>query len=469
MRELVVVPKEPSKKEMKVRVPKGAGLARFFLRPAGRILVALFALLVIAGLGVFTYFYVTYSKLVDQKLRVGPFANTAKIFAAPKLIAVGDPMTPAEVSLELRRAGYTESRGNPVGWYQLRPDAIEIFPGPDSYFDQEAALIRFKDNKISQVVSLQDNTSRSQYQLEPQLITNLSDRNREKRRIVRFHDIPKVMVDAVLAAEDKRFFQHMGLDPIRLIKAVYVDVKEGRKNQGASTLSQQLARMFWLDMEKRWSRKLAEALITLQIEQKLSKEEIFEYYANEIYLGWRGAFRIHGFGEAAQAYFGKDLSQVNLPEAATLAGMIQRPAIFDPYKHPDRTTERRNLILSMMRANGYISDRDYAVAIAAPLVVAKGAAQSITAPYYVDMVADIVQGKFQDNDLQSNGYRIYTTLDMDLQRAASDAVRDGMQKVDELLRKQKRHKDTPFPDAQVALVAIDPHTGESKALVGGRN
>ena len=470
MRELGVVPKAAAqKKEMRVRVPKGAGLARFFLRPAGRVVVILFALLVVAALGVFTYYYSTYSKLVDQKLRAGPFANTAKIFASPKLIAVGDPMQPAEVASELRRSGYTESRGNAVGWFQLRPDAIEIFPGPDSYFDQEAALIRFKGGKISQVVSLQDNTSRSQYQLEPQLITNLSDRNREKRRIVRFHDIPAVMVNAVLAAEDKRFFQHMGLDPIRLVKAVYVDLKEGRKNQGASTLSQQLARMFWLDLEKRWSRKLAEALITLQIEQKLTKEEIFENYANEIYLGWRGAFRIHGFGEAAQAYFGKDLSQITLPEAAALAGMIQRPAVFDPYKHPDRTRERRNLVLSMMRSNGYISDRDYAVAVESPLVVAKGAAMSVTAPYYVDMISDMVQSKFQDNDFQSNGYRIYTTLDMDLQRAAGEAVRDGMLKVDELLRKQKRHKNVSFPDAQVALVALDPHTGEVKALVGGRN
>jgi len=465
MRELCVVPK----KEMRVRIPQGAGLTRFLLAPAGRVLVVAAALIVFASFGVFTYYYVKYSRLVDQKLRAGPFANTAKVFAAPKLIAVGDPMTPEEVAAELRRSGYNESRGNSVGWYQLRPDSIEVFPGPDSYFDQEAASIKFQGKKISQVISLQDNTQRSQYQLEPQLITNLSDRNREKRRIVKFNDIPKIMVDAVLAAEDKRFFQHAGLDPIRLVKAVYVDVKEGRKNQGASTLSQQLARMFWLDLEKRWTRKLAEALITLQIEQKLSKEEIFEDYANEIYLGWRGAFRIHGFGEAAQAYFGKDLAQLTLPEAATLAGMIQRPAIFDPYKHPDRTRERRNVVLSLMRQDGFINDRDYAVAAETPLVVARGGAQSATAPYFVDLVNDMLASKFQEADFQSNGFRVYTSLDMDLQRAAGDAVRDGMQKVDELLRKQRRFKGQQVPEAQVALVALDPHTGEVKALVGGRN
>jgi penicillin-binding protein 1B len=457
------------KKEMKVLVRRRARLARFLLGPYGRVLLALFVLFTVASLGVFTFYYAKYSKIVNAKLKAGPFANTAKIFASPKLIAVGDPYTPGEIAVELRRAGYTESRGNAVGWYQVKSDSIEAFPGPESYFDQEAALIKFANGKISQIVSLQDNTARSQYQLEPQLITSVSERNREKRRLVRFQDIPKVMVDAVISAEDKRFFQHAGFDPIRIAKAVYVDIKERRKDQGASTLSQQLARSLWLDLDKRWSRKLAEMLITLQIEQKMSKEEIFEAYANEIYLGWRGAFRIHGFGEGAQAYFGKDLSQLTLPEAATLAGMIQRPGYFEPFRHPDRTRDRRNLVLSMMRTNGVITDREYAVATESPLVVARGSAQSVTAPYFVDLVNDFAQSKFQDSDLQSNGFRIYTTLDMDLQRAATDAVRDGMQKVDEMLKKQRRHKNQTFPDAQVALVAIDPHTGEIRALVGGRN
>jgi penicillin-binding protein 1B len=465
MRESSVV----ANKEMRVRVPQKAGLARFLLGPVGRVLIAFSVLVLLVGLAAFTYFYAKYSKLVDEKLKAGPFANTAKIFAAPRTIAVGDVMTPAGVAAELRSSGYNESRGNAVGWFRSGWDTIEVFPGPDSYFDQEAALIRFADGKILQVVSLQDNTSRSQYQLEPQLITNLSERNRQKRRIVKFHDIPKVMVDALLAAEDKRFFQHVGIDPFGLARAVWVDVRERKKNQGASTLSQQLARMLWLDLEKRWTRKLAEALITLQIEQKLSKEEIFEDYANEIYLGSRGSFRIHGFGEGAQSFFGKDLSQITLPEAAVLAGMIQHPAGYDPFRHPDRTRERRNVVLGMMRQNGYISDREYAVAVEAPLVVARGATQSLTAPYFVDLVDDLVQSKIQDAELQSNGFRIYTTLDTDLQRAAGDAVRDGMQKVDELLRKQKRFSGSTFPDAQVALVALDPRTGEVKALAGGRN
>jgi penicillin-binding protein 1B len=469
VRELsLVANREPARKDIKVRVPRGALLARIILSPLGRILLVLSALVFLAATGVFGYYWIKYARLVNEKL-MQPFANTAKVLAAPKLVAVGDPYSPADIALELRRAGYTESRGNLVGSYQLRQDSVEAFPGPEGYADLEAVLIRFADGKISRITSLQDNTERSQCLLEPQLITNLSERNREKRRLVQFADIPKVMVDAVISAEDKRFFQHLGFDPIRIVKAVYVDIKERRKDQGASTLSQQLARSLWLELDKRWSRKLAEMVITFQIEQRMTKQDIFQAYANEIYLGWRGAFQIHGFGEAAQAFFGKDLSQITLPEAATLAGMIQRPAFFDPFKHPGRTRDRRNLVLSMMRSNGLLSDRDYAVAVESPLVVARGAAQSVTAPYFVDLVSDFAQTKFEDSDLQSNGFRIYTSLDMDLQRAATEAVRDGMQKVDEQLKKQRRHKNQTFPDAQVALVAMDPHSGEIKALVGGRN
>jgi penicillin-binding protein 1B len=454
---------------MKVRVPKGAGLTRFLLGPVGRFLVIGVALFICLVLCTFTYYYAKYSRLIDEKLRAGPFANTAKIFAAPQSVAVGDAGTPAEVAAELRRSGYNESRGNPIGYYLLQPNSIEVFPGPESYFDQEAGVVKFAGGRISQIVSLQDNTTRSQYQLEPQLITNVSGPNREKRRMVQFADIPTVLVQAVTSAEDKRFFQHSGFDPIRIVKAAYIDLKEGRNAQGASTLSQQLARMFWLDTGKRWTRKLAEMVITLQLEQKLSKEVIFEDYANDIYLGWRGSFRIHGFGEAAEAYLGKDLSQITLPEAAELAGMIQRPALYDPFHHPDRLRERRNVVLGLMRQNGFVSEHDYALACQAPLTVAKSTAQSVEAPYFVDMVNDTLQARFQDTDFQSNAFRIYTTLDMHLQRAAGEAIRIGMQNVDEQIRHQRRFRGQTPPEAQVALVAIDPHTGEVKALAGGRN
>src|SRR5581483_10577115 len=139
---------------MKVRVPRSAGLARFVLMPVGRILVVGLALLTILGLGTFTYFYSRYSRLIDQRLRAGPFVQTAKLYSAPQSVAVGDATSPGQIAAELRRSGYNESRSNPTGYYQLHPDSIEVFPGPDSYFDQEAGVIRFSGGKISQIVSL---------------------------------------------------------------------------------------------------------------------------------------------------------------------------------------------------------------------------------------------------------------------------------------------------------------------------
>jgi len=458
-----------AKKEMKVRVPHAAGLARFFFGPVGRWVVIGVSLVSILVLTVFIHFYSMYAQLMDEKLRLGVFANTAKIFATPQSVAVGDPLGPEDIAEDLRRSGYGESRSNPDGYYRLHPNAIEIFPGPNSYFDQEAGLIRFSGGRISSIVSLQDNTARHEYSLEPQLITALSGPNREKRRMVKFSDIPKVMVDAVTSAEDKHFFQHAGFDPSRIIKAAYIDLKQGKKEQGASTLSQQLARMLWLNEDKRWKRKLAEMMITLELEQRLSKEEIFEDYANDIYLGSRGSFRIHGFGEASEAFLGKDLGQITLPEAAELAGMIQNPAHFDPFRHPDRVKERRNLVLFMMRQNGYINDRDYALAMDAPVVVPKGAAQVQEAPYFVDMVNDAVQARFLAADLQTNAFRLYTTLDMRLQKAAAEAIRLGMQNVDDQIKRQRRFRGQTPPEPQVALVALDPHTGEVRALAGGRN
>ena len=462
--------KPAPKRKVKVRVPPKAYLVRFLLHPIGKALIIVLTLASIAFVAVFAHYYTKYSRLINQKLTAGPFASTSKIFAAPRLVAVGDAMTAAEAVEELRRAGYSESHSNAMGYFQLRGDsAIEIYPGPDSYFDEEAGVIKFANGHIAQIISLRDNTARPEYRLEPQLITNLFDRNREKRRLVKFADIPPVLIDAVTSAEDKRFFQHAGFDPIGMVRAAYVDLKEGRKDQGASTLSMQLAREFFLDKEKRWTRKLAEMIITVQLEQRLSKKEIFEDYCNQIYLGSRGTFRIHGFGEAAEAFLGKDLRQITLPEAAELASLPRWPAYFDPFRHPEHLLDRRNVVLGLMRQNGYVNDRDYALAVEAPLTVAKGVAQSAEAPYFVDEVNDFLQSKLQDADLQSSSFRVYTTLDLNLQRAAAEAIRDGMQGVDEQIRKQKRFKGQPVPEAQCALIALDPHTGEIKALAGGRN
>jgi penicillin-binding protein 1B len=205
-------------------------------------------------------------------------------------------------------------------------------------------------------------------------------------------------------------------------------------------------------------------MITLQIEQKLTKEEIFEYYSNQVDLGQRRTFAVRGFGEAAQVYFGKDVRELKVEEAALLAGMIQKPNLYNPYRHEERALQRRNIVLGMMHENGYLTDLQYIEAVKAPLKLAEGGIESPDAPYFVDLVNDELRERFADVDFQATQYRIYTTLDMKLQREAVEAVRSGMKEVDAQLSKRRKK----YPEPQVALVALDPHTGEVRALVGGR-
>lgn len=444
-------------------------LVRFLLHPVGKTLLVALACLVIAGSVAFVHYYNIYSKMIDARLRGGPYTTTARIFAAPTSVAVGDHTSPAEVADSLRHAGYNENRNNPVGSYTVGADSIDIFPGGDSYFDQEPATVKFAGGKISRIVSLADNTSRPLYELEPQLITNLYTSNREKQRVVHYDDIPVVLRDAILSAEDKRFFQHSGFDPIGIIRSAWVDVKRGRNAQGASTLSMQLARDMFLTPARNWRRKMAEIMITLQLEQKLTKQQIFEMYCNQVDLGYRGSFTIRGFGEASQAYFGKDIRSLTLPEAASLAAMVRGASYYNPYRHPDRVRERRNSILALMRGNGFITDREYGVAIEAPLSFVTGPAESSDAPYFVDLLNEDLEKRFPGYDFHAHSDKIYTSLDLDLQKAANEAVAAGMKQIDEIVHKQKRFKSAPFVEPQVALIALDPHTGEIKALVGGRN
>ena len=449
--------------------PRRALLLRFVMNPWGRTFLIAFLVLGTLSVGVFTYYYGKYARIIEDKLRNGPFGNTSMLYAAPQPVLLGDQTQPTEIVDYLQRAGYTESNRNRLGWYHVRPDAVEINPGPEAY-DSEGAVIKIERGKVSHIISLRDQSERTEYDLEPEPITNLFDQKREKRRLVRFADIPKVMVDAVLSAEDKHFFQHAGFDPMGIARAVLIDIKDRRGTQGASTLTQQLARTLWLGPERGWRRKIPETLITLHLEQQLTKQQIFEDYANAIYLGHQGSFSIHGFGEAASVYLAKDLSQVTAADAALLAGLVQSPIGRNPFRYPDRARVRRNLVLKAMRENGYLTEREYQDAAASGLHVVQGAAESTDAPFFVDLVDETLQNRFQDYDFQNNSFRVYTTLDMTLQRDAVEAVRIGIQETDAQWKKRsKKYGTDEMPLAQVALVVLDTETGKVKALVGGRS
>jgi penicillin-binding protein 1B len=434
-----------------------------------KVLLGVFAVVALVGTAIAGYYYVQFARMIDQKLARGPFQTTSLIFASPMRVAIGDAVRPEDIVAQLRRSGYDERRNNRLGWYRLINDAVEVYPGPESYFDMEGGVIRFQDGRVSDIISLRDNTRRNRYQLEPELITHLSDDNREKRRLLEFKEIPPILVKAVISSEDKRFFEHAGFDPLRILKSALVDIKEGRYAQGSSTLTMQLARGLIGEYDKNWKRKATEAMITLHLESKLSKEEIFTYYANHIYMGRRGSYSIHGFGEAAQAYFGKSVGTLTIPEAAMIAGILNRPSYFNPYRYPDRVKKKRNLVLQLMRDNGYINDKQYRDAIAQDLRLTDEPMESADAPYFVDYVNRQLQEQFADIDFTEKSYRVYTSLDLRLQRFAVEAVNEGMKLVDEQVARQRRWKGKKAPRAQVALVALDPETGAIRAMVGGRS
>lgn len=423
------------------------------------------ALLLIVG-GVFLSFYRSYARMIDQRLGSGSLRTSSVIYAAPRLLVAGDQMTAPELIGRLQRAGYTEKTDNRMGHYRLLGDAVEITSGPESYFQPHTVLVRMADGKVAAIESETDKKRTDRYWVEPELITNVLDESRGKRIPVAYSEFPRHMVQAIVSVEDKRFFQHSGLDLLRVAKAAYVDIKEGRKEQGASTLTMQLARSFWLDQDKNWRRKVQEIMIAAELERRFTKEEILQLYANEVYLGRRGSFSIHGFGEAAHAYFSKDVRDLSVPEAAMLAGIIQRPSYYNPFRYPERVKERRDLVLTLMHSNGYLTPAQLQAAQATPITLKPLESESSEAPYFVDMVNNELQDQFQDWNFADNAYRIYSTLDLDLQNAAGEAIRTGMAPLFKKFSNKKKVKQN-LP--QVALICLDPHTGAIKALIGGRN
>jgi penicillin-binding protein 1B len=420
------------------------------------------------------FYYFKYQRIVDERLKQPLFANTAKIFAAPREVRPGQKLSIHLLANELREAGYSPdgaSQLSPLGTYTEGALTITVRPGPQSYHAQDGAVIRINSGVVESITDDHGQPLTS-YELEPLLITGLSeDASRTKRRLMTYDEIPQNLVQAVLAIEDRRFFEHGGVNYWRLLEAGARDVTTGQKQQGGSTLTMQLSKNFFLSPEKHFKRKLIEIVITFQLEHRFTKKQIFEMYANEINLGQRGSFSIDGFGEASQAYFGKDARQLNLAECALLAGMIQRPNYFSPYRHTDRAIDRRNLVLDSMVETGAITKDQAERAKAEPLHLSAASVDASEAPYFVDLVHEQLMQKLGERDFNREGLRIYTSLDPDLQRAAADAVEAGMKNVDDQVNKMHPH---PKPGEtilypQVSLVALNPHTGQVLALIGGRN
>jgi penicillin-binding protein 1B len=459
--------------KIRFRMPSGGhGWAALALRIA---LIAVAAVCIVV-LSVSGYFYFKYEGIVDQRLQQPLFKNTAKIFAAPREVRPGQKMSVRLIGEELRQAGYTQggnAKSSPMGTYTESGGSITVQPGPQSYHSEDPATIRVSEGVVDSISDAKGEAL-SSYELEPVLITGLSeDANRTKRRLVTYDELPQNLVHAVMAIEDRRFFEHSGVNYVSMASWGWHDLIGDRKHRGgASTVTMQLAKQLFVADTGTIKYKITQIMVAFHLEHRFTKKQIFEMYANQVPLGQRGSFAINGFGEAAQVFFGKDVRQLDLSESALLAGIIQRPNYFNPWRHADRTIERRNLVLDSMVETGAITKDQAERAKSEPLHLATASVDASEAPYFVDLVHEQLLQKLGERDANFEGLRIYTTLDPDLQRVATTAVDSTTHMIDEQVDKlhaRDRKAGKPYVYPQVALVALNPHTGQVLALVGGRS
>lgn len=445
-----------------------------------RWLVAAVALPIVATAGAAGYYYGRFSVLVDARLQGERIRSIPRVYGRPLTLRPGLTLTADDVVQRLNDLGYT-SREAPRdgGEFSVGPDAVVIVPrgGPQA---QQVVRIEWsaptakRPQPAAAVARVLVNERRvPAVVLDPPLLSALATPARERRRRVPLAAIPAHVQQAVLAIEDRRFYRHPGVDPIRMVGALVTNLRGSRGYLvGASTITQQLARNFFLTEEmaleqqsgrRSVRRKLLEQFMAVVLETRATKEEILELYLNEVYLGHRGSFALHGVAAAARTYFAKDLSNLSIPEAALIAGVIQSPANHSPFASATRAKERRDVVLQAMHDAGYLDAAALAAARATPLEAA-ARALDFEAPYFVDYVADRLDDAPPGLITADASLEVHTTLDLNLQRAAQDAVRTGLARIDATLARRKR---TARP--QAALVAIDPRSGEVLALVGGRS
>ena len=403
--------------------------------------------------------YRYYSQIIDGRLASGYLTSRPGLYAAPRVLEAGQKLSREKLVAALRRAGYVESKASDVwsGSFNVVDTGIEIRPGRSK--QPELVRVVFEGDQIAE---LRDDFGGllESFTLEPEILSTDLSAKAGKREVLSYGEIPEVMVHAILAIEDRRFFEHSGVDVRGLGRAFLRNVGDEQMGQGGSTITQQLVKNTYLTPEKTLQRKYAEAMLAIALERRLSKKDIFALYSNEIYLGQRGAVAVRGIEEAAEVFYGKELREISLAEAATLAGMIQSPARYSPLRHPEEARARRNIVLAAMQQNGWITSEQNAKASAEPVTVASApGVENSMAPYFVDYVNRLAESQFETS---GNNQRIYTTIDIELQQAAEQALKRQLDHLDAVYAKRGLKP-------QASLVALDPHTGNILAMVGGRN
>ena len=434
-----------------------------------RSVAGVMAIALIAGGDTLLRSYKYYSRIIDARLASGYLTSRPGLYAAPRTIQVGEngqKISRASLLNTLRRAGYIESAAGSAnivwnGSFTQTDSAVEIRPARRSKGRPEVVRAGFDGDKITELTG--DNIRLGSFTLEPEVLSNDLSSKTGKRETVRYPEIPSVLVQAILSIEDHRFFNHPGLDVLGIGRALLRNAGDERMGQGCSTITQQLVKNTYLTPERTLRRKYAEALLAFALERRLSKQDIFALYCNEIYLGQRGAVAARGVREAAHIYFGKELKDLSLGEAATLAGMIQGPVRYSPVRHAEAAQARRNIVLEAMVRDGWINAAQYAEVSGTPVVVtANSTSYDSVAPYFVDYVVRSSESSTESHDASPSHQRVYTTIDLDLQQLAEAAVKKQLTRLDAV------YKDRNVKP-QAALVALDPRTGNVVAMVGGRD
>jgi penicillin-binding protein 1B len=394
----------------------------------------------------------------------------SRIYSELWLVRPGDAATAASVAAKLDRLFYqeTDAASDRPGHYRREKDAIEVrtrsFSYPGRTFPSQRVRVVFAAGRIKSLIDGAGNPVPALV-LEPERLGSVFGAELEDRSVVRLADVAPSLVDAVLVTEDRDFYRHTGVSVRRLLGAGFKTMTGGMK-QGGSTLTQQLVKNLYLSPERTLHRKAVEAVMAVILDARYSKDEILEAYLNEIYLGRRGAVAITGVGEAARYYFGTEVSDLDLAQSATLAGMIRAPNAYSPFRSPERTRQRRDLVLHLMREEGRIDDAALTAALAEPVTAHTRVEDRTRAPHFVDFVKAELAERY-GSELETEGLQIYTTLDVDLQQSAQRAITQGLENLEKTYRRlASASKEAPL---QGALIVLEPQTGAVRALVGGRD
>ena len=430
-------------------------------------------------LGVFltlTYFWFEFSDRIDQKLLSGEvYTASAGIYSAPKTLKSGEAITISALIDYLKSAGYIEKNNHADASrsrYSVEGGIVAVEPGMTGFIDGKkvfpALTIKFaKDAKSVAAIGDRDaGTQVNETKLEPKILSSIAAEGDGRRKTVTFNDLPPHLIKAITVTEDRAFFEHYGVNFRGIARALWRryegDDNSPLANQGGSSITQQLVKNLIVGRDPTLTRKITEAYMSMILETRLSKQEIFTLYANQIYLGQQSGVSIYGVGEASNAYFGKDVSQLTLPEAAFIAGIIRSPNRYNPYKHPENVKERRNQVLESMTETGDITPQQLADsrAVNIELKQISNTKDLQGMPYFSQYAIEELPKIVSDPEALQH-LRVYTSIDPDLQRAAYEIVNKRLAALDKHF--PKKH------DLNASLVAIRPRTGEIVAMVGGRD